>query len=283
MNEPNPFRELSGAARQEYFQVQNFEAVYAHVEQTWQDPERAADYHRLAGRVMHPDTIFGPGVEDRIGQALKNGARLAIAFTHGKFVDPGEIAAMAEQNDVFEPMKGITMIGAKIPIFMYPLLGKRVADLGAYPIWRDKDVIDRKKQSPEEQAFFKEWQKKAGRASIDLEITGINEHGLHVVKHVEGTRKAKPPEQKGHPLKIKTVRDGFGETVAGVDPNIELLMVTAAFYYGRVRNFNRTLLSPTIYLDIPENQRHDDPDEVTRTIRPSLQETMYWAAALHRR
>src|SRR5580700_8099641 len=117
MNEPNPFRELSGAARQEYFQVQNFEAVYAHVEQTWQDPERAADYHRLAGRVMHPDTIFGPGVEDRIGQALKNGARLAIAFTHGKFVDPGEIAAMAEQNDVFEPMKGITMIGAKIPIF----------------------------------------------------------------------------------------------------------------------------------------------------------------------
>jgi hypothetical protein len=280
MEIPNPIRELEGAARKAYFRVDNFQTVYDHVEQTWQDPERALEYHQLAGRVMHPNTLFGPGVEDRIGQTLKNGARLAIAFTHGQFVDPGEIAAMAEHNDVFEPMKGITMIGAKVPIFMMPILGKRVPDLGAYPIWRLGDLLN-KKQSPEEQDYIKEWQKKAGQGSIELEISGINEHGLHVVKHVEGTRKAKPPEKPGHPLKVKKVRDGFGETVARVDPSIELLVVTAAFYYGR--RFTKTLLNPTIYLDIPEDQRRDDPEAITRVIRPSLQQTMYMAASLHRK
>lgn len=283
MSVESPMRELSGAAREDYFRVQNFEAVYAEVQQTWQDPEQAAKLHHLASKVMHPQILYGPGVKDRMHQVLQNGGRGAIAFSHGAFVDPGEIAAMAEEEEVFDPMKTITMIGAKVPIFMYKLLGKRVPDLGAYPIWRIPDVIDPKTQSPEEQEYLREWQKRAGRASIDLEVNGMNNHGKHLVKHVEGTRKAKPPEKQGHPLEIKTVRDGFGMTMARVDSNIEVLMMTAAFYYGRVRNLNRTLLSPTIYLDIPENQERTDPDEVTRTIVPSLQQSMYWAAALHRR
>jgi hypothetical protein len=279
----NPMWELSGEAREAYFRVENFQAVYADVERNWQDPERAAQYHRVARKVLHPITLFGPGVEDRMGQVFKNGGRGAIAITHGNFLDPVEIAAFAEEEEVFDPMQGITMIGAKVPIFMYPLLGKRAPDLGGYPLWRTPDVIDKKRQSPEEQERLLEWQKRAGRASIDLEVNGMNNYGKHLVKHVEGTRKAKPPEKQKHHLKIKRVYPGFGETMARVDQSIEVLMITAAIYYGRYRSLNKTWLNPTIYLDIPENQRRDDSEEVTRTIIPSLQESMYWAAALHRR
>jgi hypothetical protein len=276
----NFLADMSRGERREYLHVENFEAVYDQVRRTWQNPEKAERYHRWAGKLLHPRLIYGPGVEDRMTQEVANGAQAAIAFSHGRFLDPGEIAALADQNDPFDSLKGKTMIGAKVPVFMMWLIGTELPELGAYSIWRDKDVFTGK-ESPEEKARLKALQKAAGEASIRLEIDGMNQ-GLHMVKHVEGTRNKGKKQSKHNPLKLLPVRDGFAKTVTGVDPSRDILMMTAAFYYGKWGQ-HKTWLNPTIYLDIPENQRREDPEEVARVIVPSLQQSVYRAAALHRK
>jgi 1-acyl-sn-glycerol-3-phosphate acyltransferase len=253
------------------FDVANYAEVYAHVEQTWQDPQRANLYHNVLSRILKPNVQFGTGVEDRIDQELKNGAQCAIAFTHGSAVDPVQIAAMASQNKVFEPIIAKTMIGAKVSLFTTPIIGKIVPDLGAIPIWRKKDVLN-DSQNSEEQERLEALRKLAGLAFVQTEITGMKQ-GLHMAKHVEGTR------NKDDPKKILTIRDGFGKVVCGAGADTDILMITAAFWYGE--GSSKTTRKPTIYLDIPQNQRRIEPEGVTRTIAPALQGCLSRAVTLH--
>ncbi len=56
--------------RREFYALENYEGVYAHVEQTWQDQEKAERYHALLSKVLKPQIYFGPGVEDRMQQEI---------------------------------------------------------------------------------------------------------------------------------------------------------------------------------------------------------------------
>jgi hypothetical protein len=78
--------------RRAYYDVENYEDVYAGVEQTWQNPERAARYHAVINRVFKPIVLFAPGAEDRFEQEIADGAQVAIAFSHGKYTDPIHLA-----------------------------------------------------------------------------------------------------------------------------------------------------------------------------------------------
>lgn len=262
---------VEGVPRQEFFAVENFEAVYAHTQETWQDPVRAERYHSILSKVLKPQVHFGPDVEDQMGQELENGAQAAIAFTHGSMFDPIHIAAMAWQNSVFEPLVGKTMIGAKVPLFTVPVIGAIVPDLGAIPVYRKKDVL-KDGQTPKEQDRLEAIRHEAGKAFIRTEIAGMND-GLHMAKHVEGTR------NKEHPMQILEVRGGYGSVVCGVEPNVDVLMMTAAFYYGR--GSDKTRRRPTMYVDIPEDQSRSEPEEVKRIITPALQHTLDQAVSLH--
>jgi hypothetical protein len=143
--------------------------------------------------------------------------------------------------------------------------------LGAVPVYRRKDVLN-DQQTPEEQERLEAIRKQAGQAFIQTEISGMNQ-GLHMAKHVEGTR------NKKHPMKIQVVRDGYANVVCNLEPNVDVLMMTAAFYYGQASS--RTRRRPTIYLDVLENQRRTEPEEVTRMISPALQHTLDQAVSLH--
>jgi 1-acyl-sn-glycerol-3-phosphate acyltransferase len=262
---------VEGMPRKEFFAVENFEAVYTHTQETWQDPERAERYHSLLSKVLKPQVHFGPGVEDRLDQELENGAQAAIAFTHGSMFDPVHIAAMAWRNRVFAPLVGKTMIGAKVPLFTVPVIGAIVPDLGAIPVYRKKDVLN-DEQTPEEQERLEALRHQAGKAFIRTETAGMNS-GLHMAKHVEGTR------NKEHPMEILEVRSGYGNVVCAVEPDVDILMMTAAFYYGQ--GSDKTRRHPTMYVDIPQNQRRSEPEEVKRIITPALQNTLDQAVSLH--
>lgn len=258
--------------RRTFFELENYPAVYEHTENTWQNPQRARMYHNILSAVLKPQVHFEPGAEDRIDQELKNGAQCAIAFTHGSAVDPVHIAAMASQNKVFEPLIGKTMIGAKVSLFKTPLVGKIVPDLGAVPVWRSKDVRN-DSDSPEVIERKKVIRKLAGEAFVKTEITGMNQ-GLHMAKHVEGTR------NKENPLQILKVQDGFGKIVCGVEQDVDILLMTAAFYYGK--GSSKTTRKPTLYLDIMPSQDRGDPSKVTRALSPALQRTLDLAVSLHK-
>ncbi|MFI5270562.1 MAG: hypothetical protein ACHQT9_00770 [Candidatus Saccharimonadales bacterium] len=261
--------------RKEYYDVHNYPQVYADVRETWQDPGRAELYHEVLSRVLSPHVVFAEGVEDRIGSEIRNGAQMAIALTHGTMFDPVHIAAMATQNEVFHPIIGKTMIGAKVGLFDTTAIGAVVPDLGAIPIWRKKDV-HKKGESEEEKEELEAIRLKAGAEFIDTEIFGMETEGLSMAKHVEGTR------NKGDKTKIQKVYDGFGRVVSGVDPSVDILQATVAFYYGRWLNGSKTWLQPTMYVDIPADQRRDDKDFVTANIAASLQETLTLAVANHK-
>jgi hypothetical protein len=261
--------------RKEYYDVHNYEQVYADVRETWQDPGRAELYHEVLSRILSPHVVFGDEVEDRIGQEIKNGAQVAIALTHGIMLDPVHIAAMASQNVVFHPIVGRTMIGAKVGLFSTDNIGAIVPDLGAIPIWRKKDV-HKKGESEEEREELKTIRHNAGAEFIETEIYGMETHGLSMAKHVEGTR------NKGDKTKIQKVYEGFGRVLSGVDPSKDILQLTVAFYYGRWLNGSKTWLEPTMYVDIPREQRRDDKDLVTANIAASLQETLALAVTHHK-
>ncbi|MEK7599869.1 MAG: 1-acyl-sn-glycerol-3-phosphate acyltransferase [Patescibacteria group bacterium] len=254
------------------FSVEHFEPIYANVQQTWQNPDRAQLYHKMAGTLLKPNVNFGLFVQEQMQEHIGDGGLCAIAFTHGSVLDPLHIAAMAQRNQVFEPLIGKTMIGAKAGLFTAPIVKTIVPDLGAVPVWRHKDVIDEDRQSQEEQQRLREIRKQAGRAFIQTQIAGINT-GHHMAMHVEGTR------NKDKPMQIQQVQAGFGEVVAGVDQNVKVLIMTAAFYYGTGKN--KTKRKPTMFVDIPVNQGRSEPEEVRRTITPSLQTTLDQAIALH--
>jgi hypothetical protein len=261
--------------RKEYYDVHNYEQVFADVRESWQDPGRAELYHEVLSKVLSPHVIFAEGVEDRIGSEVRNGAQMAIALTHGTMFDPPHIAAMATQNDVFQPIIGKTMIGAKVGLFSTSVIGAVVPDLGAIPVWRKKDV-HHKGESEEEAAELEAVRSKAGDEFIETEIYGMETDGLSMAKHVEGTR------NRGDKTKIQKVYDGFGRVVSGVDPSKDILQTTIAFYYGRWLNLSKTWLQPTMYVDIPKDQRRDDKDLVTANIAATLQETLTLAVAHHK-
>jgi 1-acyl-sn-glycerol-3-phosphate acyltransferase len=281
--------------RKEFFDVDNYPAVYAHTRETWQDQEQAEKYHRILGRILAPHVYFAPGVEDRMEQEVENGAQCAIAFTHGSMLDPIQIAATAERNRSFDQLIGRTMIGAKVGLFTAPWIGERVPDLGALPVYRKKDVRD-KKQSQEEQDRREAIRVEAGQEFINTKIIGMNQ-GLHVAMHVEGTRN-RPNRLVAVKNAIKTVagietedprktilplRDGYGNVVCGVNDDVDVLMMTGAFWYGSVVDLSKNWRRPTIYLDILKDQRRTDPKAVTGVLSPTLQHTLDQAILLHGR
>ncbi|MEK7594578.1 MAG: 1-acyl-sn-glycerol-3-phosphate acyltransferase [Patescibacteria group bacterium] len=209
--------------RQEFFAVENYKTALAHTEAHWQDPEQAAKLHARLSMVLKPRVHFAPGIEDRMTQEVANGAICAIAFNHASAFDPVQIAAMASQNPSFHPLIGKTMIGAKVGLFTSSVTGPIVPDLGALPIWRKKDV-ESKSDSAEERERLTGLRKLANQAVLATEIHGMNT-GHHLAKHVEGTRNKKNPKM------LLPVREGFGRVVAGVDPEVDILMMTGAFYY----------------------------------------------------
>lgn len=253
--------------RETKFDVANHVAIYERFENRTPHPNMAKFYHTVLGKALRPDSHFSEGAKEQMKWALDHGHLIALALTHGKLLDPPQIAAAVQREKALRKMRGTSMIGAKVSLYTgLPLLGPIITDIGARPVWREKDVLN-KDMNLEGAMTALEHQEAAGKEFIRSAIRSMN-NGTNLAMHVEGTRNQEPDftlAEDGLP-RMLPVKKGFGYIVSAVNPDINILIATAAFSYSPDASWR----DAAIHFDVPEVQDRRDPDEVTDVITQSM-------------
>lgn len=223
------------------------------------NPRFARFGHWAVSRLLRPEIAFAQGAEDAIAEHLAADKKLVIVTNHTDTLDPFHVAAAMWQKKVFSPMITRTVIAAKPSLFRYPIGRQAIDELGGFPAFRAKDVIDADERTRAQQQG-------AAEGMIKTATEKIN-RGYHLTMFPEGQR-------GGVPLTVQPLKRGLGAIASGVGVEHGLAVLPGGFYYDE-----QGRRAPVLYFEEPILEGERDAAVITGRTHSVLQHCVNQAAA----
>ena len=152
----------------------------------------------LSSLALSPDIEISPENRDDILHHTENGGVIIIVGNHVKGIDPLTYSAVVCKEPGFEVVKHDIIIPAKPIIFRIPGIRHLAEGMGAFPVIRKKDVVEKDGTITEENEKF---QAVSGKFALDLMVN-------HLVNGGSGTVLAEGTRNRGNPLEVQEFEKG---------------------------------------------------------------------------
>ena len=238
---------------------ENHEAVYNFYREYRPHPRTSAFLYGALGNVFRPKVTYGGDSQEQIANIFDSGRTVILASNHLKAIDPCNIAALVNREELLHPIAKNGSIPSKKSLFKYAGVRQAIDGLGAFPVYRDEDAKAEKNKNGGKslpmRAILDEF--------IDTAIARLDS-GQHMAMFAEGTR------NKGDITKLQPLFSGLGKMVCGVSKVEQPAIIPMALHYGT--GPHDATITPHVQIGEPHIELFSHRKEVMAWLAPALQD-----------